>query len=362
MDFEAILTILYLHVWVSFPSPRSKHTWRQWVWTGLKAGRWTCPVCALVIYVRYGNELWVYGREWFPFCLICRPCLPWHPSPLSFSSFFTLSISLLVSQRTRCKSSPSKCPTYVSLNVFVSLISLTFLMWKKITTWSPGAWKCIGPKWGAAELTVSLGVSAAPVQAALGVGPLPQGPGEHGWDETGNIVDWTAKAAITRFYGCGGFEPQKYTASQLWTLKAPNQGILRVGFLRGNLSLEVGTFPWASRGLSSVQVSVPRAGECPLCGYVSASSFSFLIRTPVLLDCVCSSIQLCLTLCNPMDCSPPGSSVRGILQARTLEWVAVPSSRGYYWPKDRTHVSCTSCLGRWILYHWVFEPGLMTSF
>ena len=38
--------------------------------------------------------------------------------------------------------------------------------------------------------------------------------------------------------------------------------------------------------------------------------------------------QSCLTLCDPMDCSPPGSSVRGILQARTLEWVAVPSPRG----------------------------------
>ena len=40
------------------------------------------------------------------------------------------------------------------------------------------------------------------------------------------------------------------------------------------------------------------------------------------------SLQSCLTLCNPMDYSPPGSSVHGILQARILEWVAVPSSRG----------------------------------
>ena len=38
--------------------------------------------------------------------------------------------------------------------------------------------------------------------------------------------------------------------------------------------------------------------------------------------------QSCLTLCDPMDCSPPGSSVRGILQAGTLEWVAIPFSRG----------------------------------
>ena len=40
------------------------------------------------------------------------------------------------------------------------------------------------------------------------------------------------------------------------------------------------------------------------------------------------SLQPCLTLCDPTDCSPPGSSVRGILQARILEWVAMPSSRG----------------------------------
>ena len=45
--------------------------------------------------------------------------------------------------------------------------------------------------------------------------------------------------------------------------------------------------------------------------------------------CVCAeSLQSCLTLCGPMDCSLPGSSVRGILQARILEWVAMPSSRG----------------------------------
>ena len=42
---------------------------------------------------------------------------------------------------------------------------------------------------------------------------------------------------------------------------------------------------------------------------------------------LCLVAQLCLTLCDPMDCSPPGSSVMGILQARILEWVAMPSSR-----------------------------------
>ena len=46
------------------------------------------------------------------------------------------------------------------------------------------------------------------------------------------------------------------------------------------------------------------------------------------------SLQSCPTLCDPMDCSPPGSSVRGILQARILEWVAMPSSRGSSQPRD----------------------------
>ena len=49
--------------------------------------------------------------------------------------------------------------------------------------------------------------------------------------------------------------------------------------------------------------------------------------------------QLCLTLCDPMDCSPPGFSIHGILQARILEWVAIPFSRGSSRPRDWTWVS-----------------------
>ena len=59
------------------------------------------------------------------------------------------------------------------------------------------------------------------------------------------------------------------------------------------------------------------------------------------------SLQSCLTLCNPMACSPPGSSVHGVLQASILEWVAMPSSRGFSQPRDQTHVSYVSCIGRW---------------
>ena len=56
--------------------------------------------------------------------------------------------------------------------------------------------------------------------------------------------------------------------------------------------------------------------------------------------------------CDPVDCSRPGSSVHWISQARILEWVAISSSRGFSWPRDRTHVFCVSCIVRWILYHW----------
>ena len=51
--------------------------------------------------------------------------------------------------------------------------------------------------------------------------------------------------------------------------------------------------------------------------------------------------QSCLTLCNPMDCSSPGSSIYGIFQARILEWVVILFSRGSSPPKHRTQVFCT---------------------
>ena len=63
------------------------------------------------------------------------------------------------------------------------------------------------------------------------------------------------------------------------------------------------------------------------------------------------SLRLWLTLCDPMDCSLPGSSVHGILQARILKWVVVPASRASSWPRDGTRASSISYSGRWLLYH-----------
>ena len=67
--------------------------------------------------------------------------------------------------------------------------------------------------------------------------------------------------------------------------------------------------------------------------------------------CLCAkSLQLCSTLCDPVHCSLPGSCVHGILQARILDLVAVPSSGGSSQPRNRTGTSYVSCIGMWVLY------------
>ena len=77
--------------------------------------------------------------------------------------------------------------------------------------------------------------------------------------------------------------------------------------------------------------------------------------------CVCvhahSVAQLCPALCDPMDCSPRGSSVHGILQARILEWVAMASSRGSSRPRDQTQVSCIA--GRFFTMWASWEAALI---
>ena len=59
--------------------------------------------------------------------------------------------------------------------------------------------------------------------------------------------------------------------------------------------------------------------------------------------CMCTqSLQSCQTLCNTIDCSPPGFSVHGILQARILEWITIPFSRGSSWPRAGTLAFCNA--------------------
>ena len=67
--------------------------------------------------------------------------------------------------------------------------------------------------------------------------------------------------------------------------------------------------------------------------------------------CCAKSLQLCLTLCDPMDYCPSESSVHGILQARILNWVSMPFSRGSSRNRDQTQASYVSYVGRWVVYH-----------
>ena len=73
-------------------------------------------------------------------------------------------------------------------------------------------------------------------------------------------------------------------------------------------------------------------------------SLEFAVLITVLLVKVLVTL-LCLTFCDPMDCSLRGSSVHGILQAKILEWVAMPSSRGSSRLRNQTHISYVSCIG-----------------
>ena len=90
---------------------------------------------------------------------------------------------------------------------------------------------------------------------------------------------------------------------------------------------------------------------CGSCPYQSAwhlswnNSYHFSLML-LLLSCFSS-----VWLCDSLDCSPPGSSVHGIFQARILEWVAISLSKGSSRPKDQTHGSYVSYIGKRILYH-----------
>ena len=70
-------------------------------------------------------------------------------------------------------------------------------------------------------------------------------------------------------------------------------------------------------------------------------------QIPFLKRCLYVCAQSCVTLCDLMDCSLPGSSVHGISQA-------ISSSRGPSWSRDQTHIFRVSCIGKWTLYHWPF--------
>ena len=67
------------------------------------------------------------------------------------------------------------------------------------------------------------------------------------------------------------------------------------------------------------------------------------------------------TLCNPMNCSLPVSSIHGVLQARILEWVAISFSRESSQARDQTHIFCVSCIGGWVLHQLSHQGSLQET-
>ena len=98
---------------------------------------------------------------------------------------------------------------------------------------------------------------------------------------------------------------------------------------------------------------VPYLQADPDSGHFSPLPWPHAAQSHHCLSSVCvsaKSFQSCSTLCDPMD--PSGSPVHGILRSRTLEWVAMTSSRGYSQPSDQTHIPSVFRIGRWVPYHW----------
>ena len=89
---------------------------------------------------------------------------------------------------------------------------------------------------------------------------------------------------------------------------------------------------------------------------LSLHSYSLYIRISVYIYMLLfSCCVVSHSFYDPMDCSLPGSSVYGDLQARILEWVAISSSRRSSWPRDWTRISC---IGWWAFYHWATRKAL----
>ena len=106
--------------------------------------------------------------------------------------------------------------------------------------------------------------------------------------------------------------------------------------------------------------SVPSlSGAAPWCQslaepYWEESAPTLLKILPSFQECLCTHAQPCPTLCNPIDWSPPGSSVHGVSQGRILVWVAMSSSRGFSWSGDQTR--CLLHLLHWQADSLALEP------
>ena len=140
-----------------------------------------------------------------------------------------------------------------------------------------------------------------------------------------------------------------------------------VDMFRGQaLSLTIETFSsnyWEASGHEELNSSSPASYPSswgPECGWRRREMQLYRDRQTVFGVLVCCAVLTgfsCVWLfANLWTAAHQAPLSMGVLQARILEWVAMPSSRGSSWPRDGTHISYVSCTGRWVLYHWC-PPG-----
>ena len=147
---------------------------------------------------------------------------------------------------------------------------------------------------------------------------------------------------------------QNFWLCAYWHLLWPKEVLMRTGQMTQTCIDSTWPIKWVPQSLWSSK-SVPfqwylsHRGGSGLAGWKSFSPMKKHAN-----HCCCLVIKSCLTLCNLMGYSAPGSSVRGIPWARILEWVAISFSRGSSRPRDGT---CVSSIGR-VLYHWVTREAL----
>ena len=94
---------------------------------------------------------------------------------------------------------------------------------------------------------------------------------------------------------------------------------------------------------------MPRFPDLPSSSFLICLSPWFLICLEQASKLSCSAM---FDFCDPLNCSPPGSSVHGIFQARILEWVAISFPKGSSQTRDQTHISCVSCIADRFFTHW----------
>ena len=179
------------------------------------------------------------------------------------------------------------------------------------------------------------------------------------WIQCDTVLDFQSLSLSTSFGNCPSWIELPHLeqpASTIWFIQE-YKGLAPLPQLRivlkgpgANLGAQPNRSPFQIL-LPSLPSTATDARISPWWTSCIIVSISVFPQEPLRACMRAKSLQSCLTLCNPMNYSLPDSSVHGIVQARMLEWVAMPSSGGSSQPQDRTCISYVSCIGRQVIYH-----------